>query len=113
LPPSYPRVARPARLTRRIPRSRLFELYAAWAKAQGYQGILTRTNFAARAADPHTVKDHDGNEVDLNYFRTKEEGGLLMHDKKKGLCVDGVDLTEEGHTINERGFAPIIDFASL
>jgi putative DNA primase/helicase len=79
--------------TKKIPATRIHDLYTLWSKQRGY-GTLAATPFFVRANALGFYKQH-----------------LKKPKNIKTLC--DVDLTDEGHKINESGYRPAIDYASL
>jgi putative DNA primase/helicase len=72
----------------------IYELYAAWCESQGY--IPLNRHAYRQRANAHPFYDE---------ARITKIMGTYK--------IRGVDLTEEGHRINERGYKPIINYATL
>jgi putative DNA primase/helicase len=72
----------------------IYELYAAWCESQGYTP-LNRHAYRQRA-NAHPLYEESRISKIMGTYK-----------------IRGVDLTEEGHRINERGYKPIVDYATL
>jgi P4 family phage/plasmid primase-like protien len=78
-----------------IPVSRIHTLYSRWCDLRGYKP--TSASVFSR--------DAKGNSFYSEHWQ--------KHPKTRIAVLAGVDLTDEGHSVNESGFRPVIEYAKL
>jgi putative DNA primase/helicase len=78
-----------------IPVSRIHGLYSRWCDLRGYKA----TSAAVFS------RDAKGNSFYSRHWH--------KHPKTRVATLTGVDLTDEGHAVNESGFRPVIEYAKL
>jgi putative DNA primase/helicase len=79
--------------TRRVPLGRIHELYKRWCEMHNYKALALNV-FGKQAMDVDFYKAHHARKANRSWLKE-------------------VDLTDEGHHVNESGLRPIITYAEL